>query len=92
MSCEMCAVRVEFPTMSPVSVSVGTPESLSVTVLPMGVRDLTIPYEGEYEFIPSGEYQTIRIEGEKALHDIIIDPIPTNYGLITWNGSSITVS
>ena len=49
-------------------------------------------YEGAYEFVPSSETQTIQINHKMATANIIIDPIPTNYGLVTWNGSVITVS
>ena len=50
------------------------------------------PYEGEYEFTPMQEQQVIQIAGKSASQDIIINPIPNNYGLITYNGSFITVS
>ena len=49
-------------------------------------------YEGAYEWTPTGEVQTIPIRAKKATADIVINPIPQNYGLITWNGSTITVS
>lgn len=49
-------------------------------------------YEGVYEYTPSAEAQTVEIEGLKATENIIINPIPSNYGLITWNGSELTVS
>ena len=49
-------------------------------------------YHGGYEFVSSGETQTIRTAGLVLEEDIIIDPIPENYGLITWDGSVITVS
>lgn len=60
---------------------------------------LTIPsvanvprYDGEYNFTPSEQGQTIPIKDLMASENITIDPIPSNYGLITWNGSTITVS
>lgn len=49
-------------------------------------------YEGEYGFTPSASPQTVQIKDKMARHDITINPIPSNYGLITWDGSSITVS
>ena len=49
-------------------------------------------YEGEYTFTPTIEAQTVNIEGLTARRDITIEPIPQNYGLITYNGSTITVS
>lgn len=49
-------------------------------------------YQGEYEFTPSHETQILSTQN-KALHqDIVINPIPSNYGEITWNGSYILVS
>lgn len=60
---------------------------------------LTIPaerpaviYDGPTEFTPAQEAQTIEIAGMWAPDDIIINPIPSNYGLITWNGATLLVS
>ena len=52
----------------------------------------TPPYEGAYTFTPTEETQTIPINGLRALEDVTINPIPNNYGLITYNGSTIRVS
>ena len=49
-------------------------------------------FDGSYEYTPSAEEQTIPIDGMVAEQNITINPIPSNYGLITWNGSIITVS
>lgn len=49
-------------------------------------------YTGAYEFVPTAETQVISIADKKAIQDIIIEPIPSNYGLITWNGSYLIVS
>ena len=49
-------------------------------------------YTGSYEITPSSQTQTIPIMGLKAAGDITVNPIPSNYGLITWNGSTLTVS
>lgn len=49
-------------------------------------------YDGAYEFTPTQAMQTIEIENLKATQNITINPIPSNYGLITWNGSTLTVS
>lgn len=50
------------------------------------------PYTGEYTFTPTDHAQFIPIAGLTAERDIRINPIPWNYGLITWNGSVLTVS
>ena len=49
-------------------------------------------YQGAYEFTSSAETQTVETAGLVLEENIIIDPIPDNYGLITWDGSTITVS
>lgn len=49
-------------------------------------------YTGSYSFTPAAETQTIPIAQLTASEDITIEPIPSNYGLITWNGSTLTVS
>lgn len=50
------------------------------------------PYTGDYEITPSSEAQTLITKNLRMTDNLIINPIPSNYGLITWNGSTITVS
>ena len=49
-------------------------------------------YDGPYEFTPTQETQTVSTAEKLLLENIVINPIPQNYGLITYNGSFITVS
>lgn len=49
-------------------------------------------YEGAYEVTPSAEEQTLPTSDRVLAADIVINPIPNNYGLITYNGTTITVS
>ncbi|MCR4672000.1 MAG: hypothetical protein K5637_02020 [Lachnospiraceae bacterium] len=49
-------------------------------------------YTGETEVTPSSETQTLETSGKVMPDNVIINPIPSNYGLITWNGSTLTVS
>ena len=60
---------------------------------------LTIPsailppeYEGPFEVTPSDSVQTLDTELLYMTSNITINPIPNNYGLITYDGSIITVS
>ena len=50
------------------------------------------PYEGAYEVTPSAEAQTLATKNLRMTDDVVIKPSPSNYGLITWNGTVITVS
>lgn len=58
--------------------------------LPKGKASPAFP--GAYEYTPSNVMQMIEIEGYKATQNIVIHPIPQNYGLITWNGLGIKIS
>lgn len=49
-------------------------------------------YDGAYEVTPTQDTQTLVTDGKQMTGDVIIHPIPSNYGLITWNGSTLTVS
>lgn len=51
-----------------------------------------VHYAGPFEFTPSAQAQEIEISGMMATRNITVNPIPSNYGLITWNGSALTVS
>lgn len=49
-------------------------------------------YGGPYVVTPTRETQTLMTKERAMTANVIINPIPSNYGLITWNGSSLTVS
>lgn len=49
-------------------------------------------YTGQTVVIPSQETQVLNTIGKVLGDNITVQPIPNNYGLITWNGSFITVS
>ena len=49
-------------------------------------------YTGETEVTPTEDTQVLYTANKVVLENITVNPIPTNYGLITWNGSVITVS
>lgn len=49
-------------------------------------------YEGAYEVTPTLETQTLPTENRRLVQDVIVNPIPEYYGLITWDGSVLTVS
>lgn len=67
-----------------VNVSTGTPVARDYQQVPY--------YEGAYEVTPSAEAQTLPTNMLRMHEDIVIGAIPENYGLITWNGTVLTVS
>lgn len=83
------------PTFTPATLDV-TYEAASIEVT-TGItvaRDYVErpAYEGSYEITPSVETQILSTKHLRMTDDMIINPIPQNYGLITWNGSFLTIS
>lgn len=64
-------------------------DSISVET---GLINVGFPYEGSYFVTPTRETQTLPTRNKVLLDDIEVAPIPDNYGLITWDGSTLTVS
>lgn len=57
------------------------------------IRASIVPrYDGQYSIIPAGEVQVLATAGKLMTEDITVGEIPSNYGLITWDGSALTVS
>lgn len=70
-----------------------TQESFSINGNVINGGAKTYPnYTGTYEVTPTSEVQVLPTENRTLTRDIVINPIPSNYGLITWNGSVLTVS
>lgn len=72
-------LRVTDPSGIPLKVSAGVP------IYP-------VPYSGSIDVTPTEEAQTLSTSGYMMTTDITVEPIPSNYGLITWDGTKITVS
>lgn len=49
-------------------------------------------YHGPYEVTPGLQTQTLSTAGTSMTQNVTVKPIPQNYGLITWDGTKITVS
>lgn len=48
-------------------------------------------YTGPYTFTPSAATQIVPTSGLRMLDNVTINPIPSNYGQIVWDGSILTV-
>lgn len=90
MSVKLTAV---FRPPNPVSVVVEA-ANMSVTMGTPVVKEYVDadPYTGEYEVTPTTETQTLTTVGKRMTDNVTINPIPSNYGLITYNGAVLTVS
>ena len=57
------------------------------------IPESTFPaYTGAVTVTPGAEAQVLSTRNTVLLSDITVEAIPSNYGLITWNGSVLTVS
>ena len=72
------------------SVESGTVNPAKVEIASLEWNGAT--YDGAYEVTPSGQTQTLSTYGRILTDDIVVKPIPSNYGKITWNGSYLTVT
>lgn len=65
----------------------GTPDKV------IRVSDFAYPiYEGITEITPSDHPQILSTTNTTVVQDIVINPIPSNYGLVSWNGLGIRIS
>lgn len=85
-------IKLTVKTDESVVLGVSASESVKLNAEPYIAVDTTPAYDGAYEWTPTGTVQIIEIADKKALENITINPVPQNYGLITWNGSTLTVS
>lgn len=49
-------------------------------------------YSGEYTVTPSEDTQVLYTAGKTLEQNVVVEPIPQNYGKIEWDGSVIYVS
>lgn len=75
-----------------VGYSLFTEGEVVVQVLDTVISDRKPDYQGPYEVTPSQQTQTLGTAGHELSQNITINPIPSNYGLITYNGAYLTVS
>ena len=83
--------NVKFSGGEAFTVSFASPESFDADMTTTIEKPIGDYYEGPYEFRPGAEDQTIHINGLVATEDIVVKAVPQWYGLIIWDGNSITV-
>ena len=92
--CCLCNVVLEIEAEGGIEFSID--DSQDEVVLEPGnaiiIRDPDPPYEGPYTVTPSASRQTLVTRGYAMTGNVVIEPIPQNYGLVSYNGSIITIS
>ena len=85
-------IPLEIEYLGEIDLGVDIPEEVELS-LETRVNTSDVPeYTGNYTYTPTEDTQIVNISGKMAMRNITINPIPNNYGLITYNGVSITVS
>lgn len=86
------AIKVKLLDIPTVSVELEEFKAIKVGLSDISLRVGSIPpYTGDYTITPSGETQVLQTAGKSTISNIVINPIPSNYGRITWNGYTLTV-
>lgn len=86
------AVRLSAAVSEQAALSINNDVGVTLVVEATAHVDPSPDYPGPYEWTPTRSTQVIGISGYKATTNITINPIPPEYGLITWDGSALTVS
>lgn len=73
-----------------ISGNISDPSSISGSAQRAEIERLP-EYPGPYEVTPTQQAQVIDMAGKKASQNIVINPIPSNYGRVTWNGTSLII-
>lgn len=76
----------------PVKVNLSSGDVLKVEVM-QGIinKPSTDTYKGNYRVTPNQSKQILNTSGKTLTDNIVVEPIPSNYGKIIWNGSAITI-
>ena len=70
----------------------GTSAAIRLSDMPALIRSIGYPaYTGSYNVTPSTQQQTLHVEGRVMSQDVTINAVPSNYGKISWDGSTLTV-
>lgn len=77
--------KVPMSVETPTTVGMGFNETINVIIRPITLEDKSIT--------PSDNAQIVTFdEGYQGLRQVTVDPIPSNYGKIEWNGSVLSVT
>lgn len=92
--CCLCNVVLEIAAEDGIEFSIADNQDTAVLRIgnPLIIRDPDPPYEGPYTVTPSASRQTLATRGYAMTGNVVIEPIPQNYGLVSYNGSIITIS
>ena len=87
------AKPIQIETNTSAEITLTTPRKQGITIeVDGGGGGGGEPYPGPYEVTPTQETQVLRTAQKVAQRNIVVNPIPHDWGHITWDGSVLTVS
>ena len=94
---ENCDVKIDEPQHISVGFDNVTPMDVEMTqeadfVCNFSTGVSSGDYDGPYTVTPSNQRQILATQAKTLDANIVVEPIPSHYGLITYNGVTITVS
>lgn len=86
-------VHVEATATHPYSARIAGAGTVGISAAaPIAIRPTTgIPYGGPYNVTPEENLQTLRTANTVMERDVVVGPIPSNYGRLAWDGHTLTV-
>lgn len=88
----MVDISLDIIEQMPIELSVGISSDCDIELHGIDVDGLRPEYRGAYVVTPNTETQILPTANRTMGQNVVVNPIPSNYGLITWNGSVLTVS
>jgi len=83
-------IHIETNTAAEITLTTSRKQEITIEVNGRGTEGEQYP--GPYEITPTQETQVLRTAQKVAQRNIVVNPIPSNYGRITCDGSVLTVS
>lgn len=87
-----CKIEMRVIEDETIKLDIADNETIKLDITEIGYPVYPENYKGSYTVTPSRNKKVLKVGGMMASEDITVEPIPNNYGLITWNGAFITVS
>ena len=87
-----CKIEMHVIEDETIKLDIADGDTIKLDIAEIGYPVYPDNYKGSYTVTPSKNKQVLKTSGLMASKDITVEPIPSNYGLITWNGAFITVS
>lgn len=87
-----CKIEMRVIEDETIKLDIADNETIKLDIAEIGYPVYPETYKGPYTVTPSRNKQVLKTSGMMASGDVTVEPIPSNYGLITWNGAFITVS